>query len=118
MRVLLLMRGAMGSGKSTWIQEQGLKPYTLCADDIRLLCQSPVLDINGTQKISQKNEKIDLGKDLVHIGKLDLPGSFCLFEKALQLSVLVDGFSLCSLFFHVTCSLPFVHLIERDQLFR
>lgn len=58
MRVLLLMRGAMGSGKSTWIQEQGLKPYTLCADDIRLLCQSPVLDINGTQKISQKNEKI------------------------------------------------------------
>lgn len=58
MRVLLLMRGAMGCGKSTWIEKNGLKPYTLCADDIRLLCQSPVLDIDGSQKISQKNEQV------------------------------------------------------------
>ena len=58
MRVLLLMRGAMGCGKSTFIEQHGLKPYTLCADDIRLLCQSPVLDTNGKQKISQKNEKV------------------------------------------------------------
>ena len=58
MRVLLLMRGAMGCGKSTWIEQNGLKPYTLCADDIRLLCQAPVLDIDGTRKISQKNEKV------------------------------------------------------------
>ena len=56
MRVLLLMRGAMGCGKSTFIEQHGLKPYTLCADDIRLLCQSPVLDTNGKQKISQKKE--------------------------------------------------------------
>ena len=58
MRVLLLMRGAMGCGKSTWIEQNGLKPYTLCADDIRLLCQSPVLDIDGSRKISQKNEQV------------------------------------------------------------
>lgn len=58
MRVLLLMRGAMGCGKSTWIEQNGLKPYTLCADDIRLLCQAPVLDINGSKKISQKNESV------------------------------------------------------------
>lgn len=58
MRVLLLMRGAMGCGKSTWIEQNGLKPYTLCADDIRLLCQAPVLDIGGTRKISQKNEQV------------------------------------------------------------
>ena len=58
MRVLLLMRGAMGCGKSTWIEQNGLKPYTLCADDIRLLCQAPVLDIDGTRKVSQKNEKV------------------------------------------------------------
>ena len=56
MRVLVLMRGAMGCGKSTFIENQGWKPYTLCADDIRLLCQSPVLDIDGGETISQKNE--------------------------------------------------------------
>ena len=58
MRVLLLMRGAMGCGKSTFIEKNGLRPYTLCADDIRLLCQSPVLDTDGSQRISQKNEKV------------------------------------------------------------
>lgn len=58
MRVLLLMRGAMGCGKSTFIEQNGLKPYTLCADDIRLLCQAPVLGKNGNYCISQKNEKV------------------------------------------------------------
>ena len=32
MRILLLMRGAPGCGKSTWIEKQGLKQYALCAD--------------------------------------------------------------------------------------
>lgn len=58
MRVLLLMRGAMGCGKSTFIEQNGLKPYTLCADDIRLLCQAPVLGKDGNYCISQKNEKV------------------------------------------------------------
>ena len=58
MRVLLLMRGAMGCGKSTFIEQNGLKPYTLCADDIRLLCQAPVLGTDGNYCISQKNEKV------------------------------------------------------------
>lgn len=37
MRILLLMRGVPGSGKSTFIKEQGLEPYTLSADGLRLL---------------------------------------------------------------------------------
>ena len=53
MRVLLLIRGSAGCGKSTWIEQNGLKPYTLSADDIRLLCQSPVLQVDGTRGISQ-----------------------------------------------------------------
>ena len=57
MRVLLLLRGAPGCGKSTFIEEHGLKPYTLCADDIRVLCSTPQLNVNGTYGISQKNEK-------------------------------------------------------------
>lgn len=58
MRVLLLLRGSAGCGKSTWIDKNGLKPYTLCADDIRLLCQSPQLNKSGEEEISQNNESI------------------------------------------------------------
>lgn len=57
MRVLLLLRGSAGCGKSTWIEQNRLKPYTLSADDIRLLCQSPVLQPDGTVGISQSNDK-------------------------------------------------------------
>ena len=57
MRVLLLFRGAPGAGKSTFIKERGLKPYTLCADDIRLLYSSPSLDANGNYCINQNNDK-------------------------------------------------------------
>ena len=47
MRILLLLRGSAGCGKSTWIEKNGLKPYTLSADDIRLLCQSPIMNVHG-----------------------------------------------------------------------
>ncbi|WP_288682229.1 RNA ligase [uncultured Eubacterium sp.] len=57
MRVLLLLRGSAGCGKSTWIEQNGLKPYALSADDIRLLCQSPVLQPDGTVGISQSCDK-------------------------------------------------------------
>ena len=56
MRVLLLLRGSAGCGKSTWIEQHGLKPYTLCADDIRLLCSSPQLNVNGDEEINQSND--------------------------------------------------------------
>ena len=58
MRTLLLLRGAPGVGKSTYIEKNGLKPYTLCADDIRLLCQSPVLSVNGGTEITQSNDGV------------------------------------------------------------
>lgn len=57
MRTLLLMRGAPGCGKSTFIEENGLKPYVLSADDIRLLCQSSQQTVDGKEAISQNNEK-------------------------------------------------------------
>lgn len=58
MRVLLLLRGSAGCGKSTWIEQNGLKPYTLSADDIRLLCQSPLMQVDGTVGISQANDNV------------------------------------------------------------
>lgn len=58
MRILLLLRGSAGCGKSTWIEKNGLKPYTLSADDIRLLYQSPIMQVDGTEGISQANDNV------------------------------------------------------------
>ena len=57
MRILVLLRAAPGAGKSTFIREQGLSQYALCADDIRLMASSPELKPDGTYQISQKNDK-------------------------------------------------------------
>lgn len=58
MRVLLLLRGSAGCGKSTWIEQNGLKPYTLCADDIRMMCSSPVLSATGMPYINPSNDSV------------------------------------------------------------
>ena len=57
MRVLLLMRGAPGCGKSTWIEHNGLSGFKLCADDIRMMVQAPILTVNGNTAIDQTNDK-------------------------------------------------------------
>ncbi len=58
MRVLLLFRGSTGCGKSTYIKEHGLKPFTLCADDIRLMCSSPILQVDGDKAINMANDRV------------------------------------------------------------
>ena len=58
MRTLVVLRGAPGCGKSTFIEKWGLKPYTLCADSIRELFESPVMDDEaGKFCLSQKNDR-------------------------------------------------------------
>lgn len=57
MRALVLMRGTPSSGKSTWIEKNGLKDYTLSADDIRLLYRSKIIDVNGKENIDQSINK-------------------------------------------------------------
>lgn len=57
MRSLVILRGSPGSGKSTWIKEMGLENYTLCADTLRLLTESPILVADKMHRvISQKND--------------------------------------------------------------
>ena len=56
MRVLLLFRGAPGSGKSTFIDENGLRPFALSADEIRMQCQSPQQTVDGSVQIGMDNE--------------------------------------------------------------
>lgn len=58
MRVLLLLRGSPGCGKSTWIEQNGLKNYAISADDIRILCSSASLNVSGKEEITQVNDQM------------------------------------------------------------
>ena len=57
MRNIYCMVGSPGAGKSTWIEENGLAPYALSPDLIRLMFQSPQLNVDGSYSISQRNDK-------------------------------------------------------------
>lgn len=62
MRTLLLMRGAPGSGKSTFIKKYGLQNYTLEVDDFRMKIQSPQLSEDFKLLQSQKSDAIAWAK--------------------------------------------------------
>lgn len=57
MRAMLLFRGAPGCGKTTMIKELGLEQYSLSADNIRLLIQSPIMTVDGNYTIGVNDEK-------------------------------------------------------------
>lgn len=57
MRYLFVLRGAPGSGKSTWVKENELDSYTISTDNLRLMYQSPVTTSTGEFAISQNHEK-------------------------------------------------------------
>ena len=57
MRKLIILRGAMGSGKTSFIKEHNLENYTLSTDNIRLMFSSPELSINYQEVIPQFNNK-------------------------------------------------------------
>ncbi len=54
MRSLVFLRGIPGSGKSTFVRENNLEPYTISSDSVRLLLKPPVLSVTGRPIISQK----------------------------------------------------------------
>lgn len=54
MRTLLIMRGAPGAGKTTWIAQHGLADYTISPDDMRILCSSTAMQPSGEFKIAQE----------------------------------------------------------------
>lgn len=57
MRTLVLLRGAPGCGKTTWIREHGLERYAISADNLRMMYASPRLQPDGSISISQKEDK-------------------------------------------------------------
>lgn len=56
MKQLVLMRGVPGAGKSTFIKENGLEPYTISPDELRQMHTSPVYNEQGIKVISQKHD--------------------------------------------------------------
>ena len=76
MRSLVILRGACGSGKSTWIKNMNLENYTLCADTIRLLVESPILTADESKvTISQQNDNYVSYDDAVNLHSY---GVYCL----------------------------------------
>lgn len=57
MRTLVLLRGAPGCGKSTWIKDHGLANYAISADELRQMYASPRLQPDGSIAISQREDK-------------------------------------------------------------
>lgn len=56
MRYLIVLRGSPGSGKSTWVENNRLEPYTLSSDKIRMMISSLELTATG-QMIPQVNKE-------------------------------------------------------------
>ena len=54
MRYLVFLRGVPGSGKSTFVRENNLEPFTISSDKIRLLLKPPVLSVTGKRVLSQQ----------------------------------------------------------------
>lgn len=57
MRHLILTRGAPGAGKSTFLSEKGLLPFTVTPDDVRLSFGGLAMSPDGRITISQSHEK-------------------------------------------------------------
>ena len=57
MRQIYLMRGVPASGKSSWLASNGLLPWTISADQIRLILGSPETDVTGNLRITQAHDK-------------------------------------------------------------
>ena len=57
MRQIYLMRGVPASGKSSWLANNGLLPWTISADQIRLIMGSPETDVTGDLRITQAHDR-------------------------------------------------------------
>lgn len=57
MRQIYLMRGVPASGKSSWLANNGLLPWAISADQIRLILGSPETDVTGDLRITQAHDR-------------------------------------------------------------
>lgn len=84
MRTLILLRGAPGSGKSTFIERQGLQPYALSPDTIRLLMGGVVITEKGELSINQSADKYVWQQVEEVLEKKMARGEFIIFDATFQ----------------------------------
>ena len=56
MRKIVILRGAQGSGKSTFVVNQQLEAYVISSDSVRLLFSSPIMSPEGAMSVNHENE--------------------------------------------------------------
>lgn len=59
-RILLLVSGVPWSWKSTWIKENGLEPYVVSTDTIRLMLNSLSYDLDNNTEVINQDEWIEV----------------------------------------------------------
>ena len=75
---LIVLRGIPGAGKSTWIKENNLGMYVLCADDLRLMYSTP------NPYISQEWNGFVWGTLYAMLGTRMKEGSFIIIDAVHQ----------------------------------
>ena len=83
MKTLLILRGAMASGKSTWVKEQGLSDYCISSDDIRIKMEGASMNVAGEECYAvddQKAEKAVWEEIYRLLAYRMLRGEFCVLD--------------------------------------
>lgn len=58
MRRLFILRGAPNSGKTYWVEQNGLQDYTVSVDEIRRLFSSPRYDTSGNLYVPESRKQV------------------------------------------------------------
>ena len=84
MRMMILMRGAQGAGKSTFIMEQGLSPYVVSPDQERLRRGGLILNPSGEPVVNHRHEAL-IWSELKGLLELKLSeGQLVVFDATFQ----------------------------------
>lgn len=81
MRDLYILQGLPGSGKSTFIKNNGIEHYTICPDDLRILYAGFETKPNGLKTISQKQDN-KVWRELFNILQLKMEQTETIFIDA------------------------------------
>jgi len=92
MRLLLILRGAPGSGKTTWVKENRLISYTLSFDNVRMLYKSPIQTIYGKESSDRKKDYYILDRFLEILEERMKSGELTLIDAVNSKSIDVNRY--------------------------
>lgn len=99
MKKLVMTLGVMGAGKSSFLEKNGLTPYTISPDTLRLLYAGPHQKADGRIEISAKNEKQVWSTLKKVVAKRLENGDFTIVDATnVKVSIWQDFLELCSIY--------------------